>query len=67
MVLFLCFFVQLTFGLDSGGGFRASLEMRLVLRPFGLSLEAFVSFFFINPFGGLCTRKEGGFIPVPDW
>jgi hypothetical protein len=50
----------LTFGLDTAGGFRAALEMRLVVMPFSMKIYVFAQSFFFKLTGGVCIRKKWG-------
>ena len=38
----------LTFGLDTAGGFRVALEMRMIITPPSIRWWIFVQFFFID-------------------
>lgn len=51
----------LTFGLDTAGGMRAALEMRLVVVPFSIEIMVFAqSFFFKLTGGGTCVKMRFG-------
>lgn len=56
----------IVFGLDTGGGFRASIEGRLVLAPFGMRFYVMLTTFFLQllPKFGLCLEWYGP-IPIP--
>lgn len=55
------------FGLDTAGGLRAGIEMRMVTIPFAIEAYIFISTFFVKilPSFGLCMSWSP--FPIPKW